>query len=97
MIVPDPKLEAQVPDAPSSVRLSTVLGVNEATGQVERFWIVMSDKSGKVLAKHEVPNLDEVVVSAFRLCIDAVRAWPEQSSEFDLQRTLHDYVESRKG
>ncbi len=97
MVVPDPKLVAQVPYAPNSVRLSTVLGLNDETGKVEKFWIVMSDAFGTVLAKHEVPNLDEVVVSAFRLCIDATRAWPDQSSELDLQRTLHDYVASRKG
>ena len=71
MIVPDPNLESQVIDAPDSVRLSTCVAMSES-GEVVAVFVVMSDKDGKVLGRHRIDTLEEVVESATQLVHDVL-------------------------
>jgi len=44
--------------------------------RVDSLCIVMSDEGGKVLAKHPIRSLNDVVATAANLARDAVKVWP---------------------
>ncbi len=88
--VPDPKLVAQVLDAPVSVRLSSVAAKKNLKGETVAFFLVMSDADGKVLAKHAIPDFQAATMISYSLVRDFAKCWPEQASQSELGRKLVD-------